>query len=708
MPKRVSVNCRCGRSVSVPTDELEGVFTCPHCGRRGHWRSSQGMDGGPSASKVDAAAQTEASSPDTRREATPSTAASTPRQARETAGGAVTDEGTKLPTNPNGATCLYDAFISYRHADTDRFFAERLHRLLEAYRVPRALVRQGIPRRLTRVFRDREELDASENLSDTIKQALSSSRFLIVICSPRTPESIWVKQEIEYFRTLEHGNHILALLIEGEPAESFPPNLTQLKRVAKHADGSLTEIVETVDPLAPDIRASRRSTSLKLLATEKLRLLAPMLGCRFDDLRRREQLRRRRQLIVWTVCLMLFGSVLGGLAWQTHAGWNLARMLDAKASKFEILAAAEETAKKKALDEQAAAENRAAAIAADAKEAELQAAEKIKRSVNDKLSAEERAQQLARASNISENEKRRHAFSSNLDRAEQMIEADPERAASFLKDSSMFPQNLRDFAWGYRLGQADPAVIGSPIVKVVNEVVEGGRDRPSVWLRHFSARHGLVVEPTFKLVFIDPTSGTEIRSIQTGGLYAVDWERGILAKWGTRPSEGNQPATPIVLIENFETGEVLGSLPANSALSGLAMSPDGRLLAGMTTTGLVGLWNLETLSPIGTFFSRGGKLQFSADGKSVMTCDLEIERKPVPLKKGEKPPAPAVQIWPLNSVLTQKKQPAKPVIGPSKPRTNKLLVPLKITARNAHYRVRRLLLIFRPTGRFSSPGLPTV
>ena len=44
----------------------------------------------------------------------------------------------------------YDAFISYRHVAPDAAIAERLHGVLEQYLVPRVLVRQGLPRRLTR------------------------------------------------------------------------------------------------------------------------------------------------------------------------------------------------------------------------------------------------------------------------------------------------------------------------------------------------------------------------------------------------------------------------------------------------------------------------------------------------------------------------------------------------------------------------------
>src|SRR5262245_45300550 len=86
----------------------------------------------------------------------------------------------------------YDAFISYRHHQADRQWAKWLHRRLETYRTPRALRQRGVLPRLGRVFRDEDELAASADLGNRIDDALRTSRFLIVICSPRTPESRWV------------------------------------------------------------------------------------------------------------------------------------------------------------------------------------------------------------------------------------------------------------------------------------------------------------------------------------------------------------------------------------------------------------------------------------------------------------------------------------------------------------------------------------
>ena len=62
----------------------------------------------------------------------------------------------------------YRAFLSYSHGD--KALAKRLHREVESYRIPANLVGKStlvgkVPRRLRPIFRDREELPASGDLS---------------------------------------------------------------------------------------------------------------------------------------------------------------------------------------------------------------------------------------------------------------------------------------------------------------------------------------------------------------------------------------------------------------------------------------------------------------------------------------------------------------------------------------------------------------
>ena len=191
----------------------------------------------------------------------------------------------------------YNAFISYRHVEPDRSDAVWLHKALETYKIPKELVKQGYQAKLKRVFRDEEELSASSDLSAEIDSALQQSEFLIVICSPRIVESIWCDQEVKRFRELGRHDKIIALLIEGEPADSFLPSLCEIRKHIVNDDGTKSESIEVVEPLAADIRPRSGHSKKELRHLAKLRIISTLLGCKFDDLRRREQ-KRRQQLMV--------------------------------------------------------------------------------------------------------------------------------------------------------------------------------------------------------------------------------------------------------------------------------------------------------------------------------------------------------------------------------------------------------------------------
>lgn len=207
----------------------------------------------------------------------------------------------------------YDAFISYRHTELDRFVAENLIKQLESYKLPKSVAKKlkGNKTKIERVFRDREELPLTNNLEEPIVDALMNSEWLIVVCSPRLPESMWCKKEIETFISLRGREHVLAVLIEGEPAESFPEELLYRIDTIQNPDGTIQQIRVPIEPLAADFRGEGKKGVAKAMKTEILRILAAMFGVPFDDLRQRHRERRMRRiatasLVIGTACL-LFG-----------------------------------------------------------------------------------------------------------------------------------------------------------------------------------------------------------------------------------------------------------------------------------------------------------------------------------------------------------------------------------------------------------------
>lgn len=219
----------------------------------------------------------------------------------------------------------YDAFISYRHTELDKFVAENLHKMLEAFRLPGNIAKKknGGRTRIERVFRDKEELPLTSNLEDPIMQALRQSEYLIVICSPRLRESLWCRKEIETFIELHGREKVLAVLIEGEPSESFPEELLYVNETVQKPDGTTEIVKKPMEPLAADVRGKNKKEMLKAMRTEILRLLAPMFDLGYDDLRQRHRERKMKRVLAASltgaaVCLA-FGAVSTTMALRIHS-----------------------------------------------------------------------------------------------------------------------------------------------------------------------------------------------------------------------------------------------------------------------------------------------------------------------------------------------------------------------------------------------------
>jgi tetratricopeptide (TPR) repeat protein len=210
----------------------------------------------------------------------------------------------------------YYAFLSYSHRDKE--LADWLHRELERFRVPRSiagtLTANGVvPRRLSPIFRDQQDLSAGGELADEIKAALAASQFLVVLCSPAAAKSRWTNQEIESFKRTRPEGCVLAAVVAGEPfasdmpgrkdEECFPPAL----RFKYDRRGHQT--AKRAEPLAADFRESGEGKRLALL-----KLVAGMLGVGLDELVQRETTRRQRRLAYLAAGSLAGMTVTSGLA----------------------------------------------------------------------------------------------------------------------------------------------------------------------------------------------------------------------------------------------------------------------------------------------------------------------------------------------------------------------------------------------------------
>lgn len=195
----------------------------------------------------------------------------------------------------------YRAFISYSHGDEG--WARWLQRSLERYRVPRRLRAEhpDLPGRLYPVFRDREELASSTDLSESIQQHMAQSEALIVVCSPAAAQSRWVNEEIRHYQSIGRADRIFCLLVDGSPERdapdcAFPPAMLNAD------DGT-----PLPEPLAADVHGDGKRGAL-------LKIAAGLLGVGIDDLRQRDAQRQVRTWSAIAVGSMAIAVLTIGLA----------------------------------------------------------------------------------------------------------------------------------------------------------------------------------------------------------------------------------------------------------------------------------------------------------------------------------------------------------------------------------------------------------
>lgn len=104
---------------------------------------------------------------------------------------------------------VYDGFISYSHA-ADGLLAPRLQAGLQRFAKP------WWKRRALRMFRDESSLSANPHLWSSITDALDTSGWFVLLLSPDAAHSVWVNQEIDYWKSNRDPSRILPVVTDGE------------------------------------------------------------------------------------------------------------------------------------------------------------------------------------------------------------------------------------------------------------------------------------------------------------------------------------------------------------------------------------------------------------------------------------------------------------------------------------------------------------
>ena len=233
----------------------------------------------------------------------------------------------------------YNAFISYRHHPEDIRVATEVQRALERFHIPKA-VRKNQKGQM-KLFRDKDELPITSNLSDNITMALENSDYLIVICSTHTRESLWVQREIETFLKTHTYDQVLTVLVDGDPYDTIPEILLY-RDVVDPVTGAVNK--EPLEPLSCDWRLGKKQA----MREELPRLAAVLLGCSYDELRQRQrQYKMRRMMTILgtataaSLCLMAYFLYTSIIIQQANDDLHAANEEISRANA-EIVAANEE------------------------------------------------------------------------------------------------------------------------------------------------------------------------------------------------------------------------------------------------------------------------------------------------------------------------------------------------------------------------------
>lgn len=209
----------------------------------------------------------------------------------------------------------FDVFLSYSHQD--EHFCRDLEHSLKRLNIP--WFRKS---KLT-VFRDRTSMASSSDLTDSIKQSLTQSKYFVLIASPESARSPWVRQEIDYWFSLGRAERFLIVLLDGA---------IHIDNENKHIDWSQTDALpqnlkdhcQSV-PFYNDFRFYRSKRRFRIRGSYQYKESAARLIAALSDQPLETVLNsetRKRRTALWGLTAITFFSLaaMAIAVWQ----WNSA------------------------------------------------------------------------------------------------------------------------------------------------------------------------------------------------------------------------------------------------------------------------------------------------------------------------------------------------------------------------------------------------
>lgn len=200
------------------------------------------------------------------------------------------------------------AFISYKRED--EAWAKWLQKKLQYYKLPVDICKKHpklefseCPRH---VFKDTTDLSGGV-LAKAINAGLDSSKFLIVICSPRAAKSEWVCKEVQKFIDSGREEYIIPFIIEGEPHAKIKEN--------ECFPSTLKSLAGERELLGININENGREAAA-------VKVAAQMFGLSFDSLwqrfKREEKKKRRNLIATFIMAIIILLSIIAYGIWANR------------------------------------------------------------------------------------------------------------------------------------------------------------------------------------------------------------------------------------------------------------------------------------------------------------------------------------------------------------------------------------------------------
>lgn len=187
----------------------------------------------------------------------------------------------------------------------DGAVAETLAQSIRSYRLPWGVKLPDPALDYRRIYVD----STGSDLDEAGKALLENSGYLIIICSPDAKHAPAILQRLNYFRSLGRSDKVVAVIVRGEPVDAFPESFIPRQMVRRILPNMrVIERMETIEPVAADLRGDTPARCRQLLRYETVRITASVLGLHPDNLERRH--RRRRNQAILTVSALICSVLL--------------------------------------------------------------------------------------------------------------------------------------------------------------------------------------------------------------------------------------------------------------------------------------------------------------------------------------------------------------------------------------------------------------